>query len=214
MISLSRSSAFFPLTWLLLSLGAQASADVILDWNAVAIDCIRTDNTGPTLSTRNLAILHTAIYDAVNSITRTGQPYRFQIDAPSGASAEAAAVAAAHEVLLDLYPSYEIWAEDLYSNCLASAPAGETLTNGLSVGHQIAQMALDSRRSDGSTTDVPYIPSDAPGQWRRTPPFYRPPVTPQWGYVDPFCLPALDPYIPEPPPALDSPAYAAAFNEV
>ena len=84
-------------------------ADPVLDWTALALDCFRTDNSSPTLSTRSLAILHTAMYDAVNSIARTHQPYRFQLDPPAGTSAEAAAVGAAAEVMLDLYPSLESW---------------------------------------------------------------------------------------------------------
>ena len=70
-------------------------ADVILEWNALMLDCIRVDNTAPTISSRNLAILHTGVYDAVNSILRTHQPFRFELEAPAHASAEAAAVGAA-----------------------------------------------------------------------------------------------------------------------
>src|SRR5215813_11612427 len=98
-----------------------ARADVVLDWNDLALDCIRNDNTGPTASTRNLAILHTAIYDAVNSVLRTHQPYLLQLSAPSNTSPEAAAVAAAHEVIVTLYPSYEPWADDLYGQFVSSA---------------------------------------------------------------------------------------------
>jgi hypothetical protein len=61
---------------------------------------------------------------------------------------------------------------------------------------------------------VPYIPSDLPGAWRRTPPFFRPPLTPQWRYVVPFCLPELESFMPPAPPALDSPEYAEAVNYV
>src|SRR2546422_520881 len=73
---------------------------------------------------------------------------------------------------------------------------------------------LASRASDGSQTDVPYVPSDAPGQWRRTPPFFRPPYTPQWRYVTLFCLAEVESFLPPPPPELESPEYAEAFNQV
>jgi membrane-associated phospholipid phosphatase len=189
-------------------------ADPVLDWTVLALDCIRADDSSPTLSTRNLAILHTAIYDAVNSITRTHQPYRFQLDAPAGASPDAAAVGAAYEVLLDLYPPLEFWAYDLYESWLASTPHDSALTNGLAFGQAVALRVLDSRSTDGASTEVPYIPSNAPGQWQRTPPFFRPPLAPHWCFVDPFCLPDLEPFVPAPPPALDSPEYAAALNEV
>lgn len=191
-----------------------AKADVILDWNTLALDCIRNDNTGPTISTRNLAIFHTAIYDAVNSITRTHQPYQFQITAPTNCSAEAAAVGAAYEVITALYPSFTPWADDLYDDYLATATPGAALTNGLDFGWWVGLLTLDSRSADGSNTEVPYIPSNLPGQWQRTPPFFRPPLTPHWRYVDTFCLPDIEPFVPTPPPALNSPEYAAALNEV
>src|SRR5688500_12538965 len=109
-------------------------ADVILDWNALALDCIRVDNTAPTISTRNLAILNTAIYDAANSITRTHQPYLVQLTAPTDCSAEAAVVGAAYEVITGLYPSFAHWADDLYNDYLATAVPGAALTNGLDFG--------------------------------------------------------------------------------
>lgn len=191
-----------------------ATADPVLDWNALMIDGIRVDNSGPTLSTRNLAILHTAIYDSVNSVSRTHQPYRFQLTPPSNTSAEAAAVGAAYQIITILYPTLRARADDLYQNFVATAPDAVALTNGLTLGREIAQQALASRAADGSQTDVPYIPSDAPGQWRRTPPFFRPPLTPQWRYVDPFCLPELEPFMPPPPPPLESAEYAESLNQV
>src|SRR5262245_14414754 len=106
-----------------------ARADVVLDWDDLALDCIRNDTTGPTTSTRNLAILHTAIYDAVNSVLRTHQPYLLQLDAPTNTSAEAAAVGAAYEVMMTLYPSYAPWADELYNEFVASALPGPALTN-------------------------------------------------------------------------------------
>lgn len=193
---------------------ARADADPVLEWNALALDCIRADNTSPPLSTRNLAILHTAIYDAVNSIERTHQPYRFQLDAPAGTSPEAAAVGAASEVMLTLYPSLEFWSHRLSENWLASMPRDSGLTNGLFLGKTVASLVLASRSDDGASTEVPYIPSDAPGQWQRTPPFFRPPLAPHWRDVAPFCLPEIEPFVPAPPPALGSAEYASALNEV
>ncbi len=187
---------------------------MILDWNALMIDAIRSDNSGPTLSTRNLAILHTAIYDAVNSIDRTHQPYKFLVDAPAGTSPEAAAVSVAYEIMTVLYQPFRAQADDLYETWLSTVSQNTAITNGLAFGKRIAQLALQDRSADGSSTDVPYIPSDVAGQWRRTPPFFRPPLTPQWRYVTPFCLPELESFLPGPPPALDSPEYAEDLNYV
>ena len=198
----------------ILAAPSPSGADVVLDWNALMIDAIRDQNTGPTLSTRNLAIMQTAIFDSVNSVLRTHQPYLAELEAPSETSPEAAAMGAGYEVMKVLYPSFGGATEELYNNWLESAPQTPATTNGLALGKQNGQLALQNRSGDGSTTDVPYIPSEEPGAWRRTPPNFRPPLTPQWRYVRPFCLPALEPFLPPPPPALDSPEYADDLNHV
>jgi membrane-associated phospholipid phosphatase len=178
------------------------------------IDAIRTDNSGPTLSSRNLAILHTAIYDAINSITRTHQPYQSQLAPPLHVSLEAAATAAACAITKALYPGSAPRADELLQSFLSTTTRDAALTNGLALGTEIARLALASREADGAHTEVPYIPSDLPGQWRRTPPFFRPPVAPHWRYVDLFGLPELDRFLPPPPPNLQSPEYALGLNEV
>jgi hypothetical protein len=150
----------------------------------------------------------------VNSVLRTHQPYKFQLDSPPGALAEAAAVGAAYEVMKTLYPPLRARADDLYIIWLADAPTDASITNGLALGQQIGQLTIQSRSADGSSTDVPYIVSHAPGQWSRTPPFFRPPLTPQWRSVTPFCLPEIESFLPPPPPALESAEYAEALNQV
>jgi hypothetical protein len=186
----------------------------VFEWNALMIDAIRADNTGPTLSTRNLAILHLAIFDAVNSITRSCQPYQTQVEAPLECSPSAAAAAAGHEVMNALYPGFSARSDQLLATFLERSPPNLALTNGISLGLEVAKAALNNRADDGATTDVPYIPSDEPGQWRRTPPLLRPPLTPQWRYVDLFALPEFQSFLPASPPALGSAEYALALNEV
>src|SRR2546423_228583 len=75
---------------------AAAKPDVVLKWNSVVLQAIRTDRTPPPVAARNLAIVHIAIYDAVNAVQRTYLPFRVEATAPPGTSAEAAAAAAAH----------------------------------------------------------------------------------------------------------------------
>ncbi len=193
---------------------ASARANPVLDWNALMLDAIRADNTGPTLSTRNLAILDASMYDAVNSIARTHQPYLSYLDAPPATSPEAAVLAAGREVMLTLYPSFQPRTQSLYEEGLSALPASTDTTNGVTLGKQVADLMLQHREGDGANTQVPYIPSDAPGQWRRTPPFYRPPLDPQWRYVQLFALPDTESFLPPPPPALTSEQYAQDFNEV
>src|SRR5688572_3000873 len=82
-----------------------AQADVVTDWNAVALQAIRTDRTSPPKASRALAILHASIYDSVNGIHRTYVPYHVSGRVPASASAEAAAAAAAHKALVNLFPN-------------------------------------------------------------------------------------------------------------
>lgn len=191
-----------------------ANSNPVLDWSALMMSAIRLESTGPTISTRNLAILNIATYDAVNSIVRTHQSYAFQLDAPSDASVTAAVIGAGREVMNTLYPSLAARTEELYLAQLATLSSSHSLNDGLQVGHTAAQMTLAMRSADNAATEVPYIPSAAPGSWQRTPPFYRPPLTPHWRYVAPFCIPNVESFLPKPPPALNSDEYTAAFIEV
>src|SRR5689334_19955776 len=127
-----------------------AESDLILDWNALMLNAIRQDDSGPTLGSRNLAILHTAIYDSINSIQRTHQPYRFLLDAPAGTSPQAAALAAGHEVILSLYPAMKSRADALYEESVAGLPSGPAFTNGLGLGQTVARQMLDWRSADGA----------------------------------------------------------------
>lgn len=190
-------------------------SDAVLDWDALMIDAIHLDTTSPTLSSRNLAILHAAIYDSVNSVAQSHQPYLVQLPLSGETSAEAAAVGAAYEVMQALYPSFGARIQDLFDTWFASAPETASITNGLALGQEVAALVIQDRAADGASTDIPYIPSNAPGQWQRTPPFFRPPLTPQWRYVRPFCLPEnLELFVPAPPPPLESAEYAESFNQV
>ena len=189
-------------------------ADPVLEWNGAMLDAIRVYNSGPTLSTRNLAILNGAMYDAVNSVGRTHLPYRRWHDVPGPVSAEAAAVAAGHEVMRVLYPGFQARTEEVRARLGQSLTADLSTTNGLALGRTAAVFLLEERAGDGANTQIPYIPSADPGQWRRTGPFFRPPLDPHWRSVRLFCLPEKEPYVVPPPPPLDSPQYAAALEEV
>src|SRR5205807_790576 len=86
-------------------IGTVAHADVVTEWNNAALDAIRAGHKPPPIASRSLAILHVSIYDAVNGITRTHEPYLVQSSASASASLEAAASAAAHKALVNLFPA-------------------------------------------------------------------------------------------------------------
>lgn len=191
-----------------------ARGDVVTQWNALFLDAIRAEASSPTLAGRGLAILHTAIYDAVNSVERTHQPFFVDLIAPPGTSAEAAASAAAREVMVKTFPTESARYEQAFSDFLKGFPPGKSLDDALALGKLVADRILEWRNGDGATTSVPYIPNSEPGHWRRTPPLVRPPDSPQWMWVEPFAMITGSQFRPHGPPPLTSRRYALDFNQV
>src|SRR5207249_12206904 len=111
------------------SLAVPARADVVTDWNNAALDAIRSNNTAPPIASRALAILHASIYDAVNGIARTHEPYLVQSAVQASASREAAASAAAHMALVNLFPANASSFDALHAAILATIPDGTHKAN-------------------------------------------------------------------------------------
>ncbi len=197
---------------LLFALGACARADTVTDWNSAALNAIRADKTTPPQASRNLAILHAAIYDAVNGITRTHEPYFTGGHVPASASRQAAAAAAGHAVLLALYPNHQTNFAALYSTELAALRNGPQKRMGITWGLRVARVILASRANDGSTNIVPYAPGTNPGDWVPTPPAFAPALLPQWGKVRPFAMDSTASFLPPAPPALTSTQWAFDLN--
>jgi membrane-associated phospholipid phosphatase len=190
------------------------SADVVLQWNEVLLDAIRTSHTAPPPASRNLAIMHVAIFDAVNSIDRLSAPYLVKKGGPKGASAEAAAARAAHDTLAALYPDLKATIDAALHDSLAAVPDGRAERQGIAVGRYVAKKVLRARRNDGADAVVPYAPGTDPGDWQPTPPGFAASQFPQWANVEPFAMTDAGQFRPTAPPALTSADYAAAFNEV
>src|SRR5438046_8472561 len=110
-------------------IGTPANADVVTDWNTAALNAIRGGSTAPPIASRRLAILHVSIYDAVNGIARTNEPFLVQSSAPSSASREAAASAAAHQALVNLFPAAASSFDALHAAILAAIPNGPQKTD-------------------------------------------------------------------------------------
>ncbi len=198
-------------------LAASASADVVTDWNTLALQAIRISNTPPPAAARNLAILHVSIYDAVNGIRRTHKPYFVTATGPASASRQAAAAAAARRVLIDLYPSLQSEIETQYLNSVRGLPNTSGTIEGVAWGVFVASTILQSRSSDGSSNTVVHTSGTQPGQWRPTISFggvVRPALLPQWGFVRPFALTVGTQFRPPAAPPLSSPEYAEELNMV
>ena len=195
------------------------SVNPVVQWNRTLLVIVRTHGAQPATihPTRSFALLHAAIYDAVNSIDRAHQPYLVDLPRASrSASQDAAAAAAAHEVLLQLYPAFQATLDAQLQQELTQIPDGAEKTDGMTIGQGVADLTLDLRGNDGSSSPpVPDVFGSAPGDYQSTPPNF--PAQPQfthWAGVTPFALDQANQFRPGPPPALDSDTYADAFNEV
>jgi membrane-associated phospholipid phosphatase len=196
---------------------ARQSGQPVIDWNQVLLSIVNTPGAQPgnIQPTRSFAILHAAIYDAVNSIDRTHEPYLISVRAPRDASETAAADAAAHTALVGLYPAQRASVDAAYAAELAKVADGPAKDKGVRVGEQVASDLLTIRANDrSSATPPPFVAGSNPGDYRPTPPNFPAPVFTTWGQVTPFVLERGDQFRPAPPPALTSDAYAAAINEV
>jgi PAP2 superfamily len=196
------------------SLGIPANADVVTDWNNAALDAIRAGRTAPPIASRSLAILHVSIYDAVNGIARTHEPYFVQNAASPRAFRQAAASAAAHETLVNLFPASGSSFDALHAAILATIPNGPQKTAGIVWGEFVANQILAARANDGSNAVVPPPGGSGPGVWVPTPPGFLPYLLPQWGFVVPFGMNSSSQFRPPGPPALDSQRYAVDYEEV
>jgi MYXO-CTERM domain-containing protein len=198
---------------LVASVSASASADVITDWNIVAIDTARaTGNPNP--ATRVVAIAHLAAYDAVNAINKTGEKYLpGTIAVTSPASVDAAAVRAFHDALVFAVPSKKVDVDKAAEKALAKLEDGPAKSNGIAVGAAAAAALVAARSGDGSETPGTYPGEETLGKWRPTPTLLQAANTPEWATLKTFGLTAQDQFDPGAPPALNSGAYATAVLE-
>jgi hypothetical protein len=195
------------------------SVNPVLQWNRALLVIVRTPGAQPTTihPTRSFAIMHAAIYDAVNAIDRTHKSYFVNLRGVSqSASQDAAAAAAAHEVLVGLYPQFQAMLDAQLQQSLAQIPDGAHKADGIILGQIAADGILALRSNDGSNAPpIPYVFGNAPGDYQSTPPnFPQQPQFTHWSHVTPFALERADQFRPGPPPDLTSERYATVFNQV
>jgi hypothetical protein len=189
-----------------------AQADAVTDWNRTATTA--GAEISPLAQSRLFAMVHAAIYDAVNSIQHRGSPYILEASAASDASPEAAVAAAARGVLFALVESRRTEIEAAYQAAIADVPNLSARTAGINVGRMAAASILARRQNDGAGTVVAATPGVYPGQYRPTPPANLPAAFAQWGRVTPFAIRFGDQFRTLPPPDLFSRQYALDLNEV
>lgn len=186
-----------------------ARNDVIIQWNQQAMA-----SGGPHLE-RTLAMAHLAMFDAANAVDRRYAPYLPLPAAPTGASAEAAAAAAAHGVLVRLFPDERETLGAALARSLADVPDGLSRTQSVEYGHLIAKRMYEARLADTIAPPTPPAAfGTAPGDYRETDPEPPQPNDVKAGHARPFGLESASQFRPGPPPALTSARYAQDLDEV
>ncbi|MGH8235519.1 MAG: vanadium-dependent haloperoxidase [Steroidobacteraceae bacterium] len=183
------------------------------------MDAVTAGRPGP-IGIVDIALVQVAVHDAVQAIEKRFEPYHFELDRASGRRS-AAVAAAAHDVLVGMYPAQAATLDPIYFSYLADH--GLTGDSGLAVGQQAAARILPLRRVNPNPLPPPFVGSNEIGVWRPTPSFlgnppvpapFSPMAAPWMATLDPFTLTSPTRFRAEPPPALTSARYTKDFNEV
>src|SRR5215471_10720106 len=195
---------------ILLVLGAStAHADVVTDWNQTALDVLKAGNIAGNPWSRAMAMVHVAMSDAINSVQ--GRYMRYVAAAPTApnASPEAAAAAAARQILLHVVPAQRTKIDEAYTESLSRIPDGPAKSDGITLGEQVAALVQADRATDATNVPDTYRPITTPGVWVPT----QAPLFPQYAQAKPWGLKTASEFRPVPPPALTSAVYARDYNE-
>jgi hypothetical protein len=198
-----------------LALASALNAEnVVADWNAIgSATIVARGGKIPAASFVWFAYSSLAMSDAVNAITGEYEPFYYRIAGPSGASIDAAAVAAAHRILVNYFPAQQMTLDTSYAASLAAVTASQDAkTAGVAVGEAAAMAVISARTGDGLEANITYTPGSGPGAWIPTPPAYAAPAVPWLGQMRPFTMKSASDYLPDPPRALNSEPWSRDYN--
>jgi hypothetical protein len=212
---MKRASTFVVIAMVVFSTATAVADNVVVHWNNIASNAIvKEGKVGSAPSGIYFAYVHIAEYDAVNAITRQSEPFYFRGKAQRGASQDAAAVAAAHRVLVHLFPAQEASLDGEYKTSLSAIPDGRAKKSGIAAGEAAAAALIAARKDDGLAADVTYTPKPGAGNWQPTPPANLPPLTPWAGQMKPFTMMSASQFLPGPPPSLDTDLWQKDLRQV
>jgi hypothetical protein len=190
--------------------GSPARTDVIMDWNAKADAIAAEKQITPSPHARALAILHVAMFEAVNAIERRYNPYKLNLTADRSTSKEAAAASAGYHVLVALYPDQKTDLDATFVAMLAGIVEGESKTKGVDLGKKAAADIIALRADDGADAPESYRPHTSPGVYVPT----MVPLNSTVGAWTPWTMTASAQFRPAPPPALNSETWTRDLNEI
>jgi hypothetical protein len=194
-----------------------AHADTVTVWNGHATDTLVTPvgmPQAPTVQTIHLAMVHGAVFDAVNSIDRGYEPYLVRLPARSWYSQDAAAAAAAYQVLSHLVPAQQATLDARYAASLAPIPDGPAEDGGIAVGKAAAWAMIAARTGDGRFGPYRFPVGTEPGEWRPVLPAFANDPNAWVKDVEPFLGKDPEGYRSHGPYDLGSRRYAREFEEV
>ena len=188
-----------------------AAGNVITDWDEKAVSILQTGTVAPPPTAfRTMAILHVAMFDAVNSIEPRYKPYKIRLSATPDTSKEAAAAAAAGAVLVKLVPDAAADVQSTLTAYLTTLPDGEAKSKGVELGQEVAAKIIEARANDGALAADAYRPKTRPGVYIPTPIT----VGSQFPNMTPFGLASPSQFRAKPPPSLKSAEWARDYNEI
>jgi hypothetical protein len=190
------------------------TGNIVVEWNTYTEQALIAAGRGAGIASPNYAIVHSAVYDAVNAISGTHEPYLAAPPAHDWYSQGAAAATAAYRTLTGLLPDQLAMLEPLYAQSLAAIPEGPAKAGGISVGEQAAQAMLEAREDDGRGGPSIVAPGTEPGEWRPTPPGFATDPASWLANVTPFTITSVAAERTPAPPELTSTEYAEDFDEV
>jgi hypothetical protein len=188
---------------------ATARADVITDWNQTAIEVMRAVGVAGNPWTRSLAMMNVSMSDAVNAAQNRYARFTPDIPASPDAAAEAAAAAAARDILMRQYPGQKARIDAAFTAMLESVPDSPARTAGIALGEKVATTVFTDRQNDATNLPDTYRPRTQAGVWVPT----TPPLFPQYATAKAWGLASADQFRPGRPPALSSALYARDYNE-
>jgi hypothetical protein len=208
--ALSRAAQIGTSLAILISMTSPARADIVSDWGARAI-AIGVEKQMPNAPlTRGLAMMHVAMFEAVNAVERRYMPYKLDLTADPSTSKEAAAATAAHAVLVQLHPEQRSALDQALQSNLATVPDGDGKSKGIELGKKTAAGIIALRADDGSTAQESYRPATKPGVYVPT----GIPIEVTSGGFKPWVMEKGSQFRPGPPPALDSEVWTRDYNEI
>lgn len=201
----ARAFAVMLCTW-----AVEGKADAVTDWDVRSGAIVAESGLGTPPAIRVLALAHTAVYEAVNAITRRHPGANVPLQGPHDASVEAAIAAAHRATLTRLVPARQASIDAAYQSALAALAAGPARDAGVAIGERAAAAVLASRADDAAGTPEAYRPHTTPGAYVPT----ASPAVPHWVRRKPWLMANASQFRPGPPPSLSSDAWARDYDEV